>query len=68
MLGSTESFDGKDICIIAKFNSLNNIQIKQAKPREKSYYLFDGLGLYLKLLLIILKFRILGIHLIKKEG
>jgi len=48
VLRSTESFNGKDICIMAKFNSLKDIQIKQAKPREKPYYLFDGLGLYLE--------------------
>jgi len=33
---------------MAKFNSLKDIQIKQAKPKEKPYYLFDGLGLYLE--------------------
>jgi len=33
---------------MAKFNSLKNIHIKQAKSKENPYYLFDGLGLYLE--------------------
>ncbi|MCT7648243.1 tyrosine-type recombinase/integrase [Aliarcobacter butzleri] len=33
---------------MANFNLLQDIQVKQAKPKEKSYYLFDGLGLHLE--------------------
>lgn len=33
---------------MANFNLLQDIQVKQAKPKEKAYYLFDGLGLYLE--------------------
>lgn len=33
---------------MAKNNQLQDIQVKQAKPSEKAYYLFDGLGLYLE--------------------
>lgn len=34
---------------MAKNNQLQDIQVKQAKPTEKTYYLFDGLGLYLEI-------------------
>jgi integrase len=34
---------------VAKNNQLQDIQVKQAKPTEKTYYLFDGLGLYLEI-------------------
>src|SRR6218665_1589554 len=34
---------------MAKNNQLQDIQVKQAKPSEKAYYLFDGLGLYLEI-------------------
>jgi len=57
MLRSTESFNEKDICIMAKFNSLKYIQIKQAKSKEKSYYLLDGLGLYLEVILRYFYYR-----------
>ncbi|MFW3373103.1 tyrosine-type recombinase/integrase [Aliarcobacter butzleri] len=33
---------------MVNFNLLQDIQVKQAKPKEKSYYLFDGLGLHLE--------------------
>lgn len=34
---------------MAKYNQLQDIQVKQAKPKEKTYYLNDGLGLYLEI-------------------
>ena len=34
---------------MAKNNQLQDIQVKQSKPTEKTYYLFDGLGLYLEI-------------------
>lgn len=34
---------------MAKNNQLQDIQVKQAKPKEKVYYLFDGLGLYVEI-------------------
>jgi len=34
---------------MANFNLLQDIQIKQAKPKDKIYYLNDGLGLRLKI-------------------
>jgi hypothetical protein len=34
---------------VAKNNQLQDIQVKQSKPTEKTYYLFDGLGLYLEI-------------------